>query len=201
MKFLVLLIAVALTVGCASKQTFELAEYNRDHEKIYPPISFTLNDGYVHTDHSCSQYACYTYRDNSDQFLIKELRKTSLFERVDINNAYSEYAFDVKFYDTYKGSEASELSKLMLGAATLFLVPTVSGKKAVFSVSVRHKNKILKEYLYDLEYTEKKSIFVDPESGTKNSIAYFVSRLMSDLEKDKILLRTKPRKFNTDKAA
>ncbi|MDP1521444.1 hypothetical protein Q8A57_10730 [Porticoccus litoralis] len=181
-------------VGCASKQSFELAQYDRYQNPQYPSVSFTLNDGYVASDSGCNQHGCYSYRDNNDFFLISALRNTGLFERVDINNAYSEYTFDIKFYDTFKGSDGAEFSKVMLGAATLFLVPTVSDKKVHFSVSLRHKNEIIKKYLYEDEYTETSSLFIDPQSGSKNAVEYFVSLLMRDLQKDEIFTRGLPNK-------
>lgn len=180
--------------GCASKQSFELASYDRYESPPYPPVSFTLNDGYVASDSGCNQYSCYSYRDNSDFFLLSAFRGTGLFERVDKNNIYSEYTFDVKFYDTSKGSDGVEFSKVMLGAATLFLVPTVSDKTVHFSVSIRHKNNILHEYLYKDDYTKTSSLFIDPQSSSKNAVDYFVSLLMKDLQKDNVFVKNMPAK-------
>ena len=170
--------------ACASKQHFDLAEYERFDSPPYPAISFTINDGYVASDSGCGPNGCYSYRDNSDFAIMSALKESNLFQRVDINNAYSEHVLDIKFYDSHVGSDALEYSKILLGAATLFLVPTTSKKETHFSVSIRNKNTIIRTYSYQAEYTKTSSIFIDPQSAGKNAIDYFVSLMLSDIEKD-----------------
>lgn len=177
-----------LMVACAAKPPFELAPYDKAIDYKYPPISITLNDGYVNTGTGCTQYGCYTYRDNSDFFVANGLRKTTLFDRVDINNAYAEYTFNIQYYDSYTGSEAAEFSKLMLGAATLFVVPTVSDRAVNFAVSVRYKNDIIKEYKYEAKYTKTNSLFIQPGSESLHLIDYFVSLLMQDIQADQLFV-------------
>lgn len=185
MKYYFFVLCALTFSGCASKQVFDVVEYEKSSKPKYPAISFVLNDGYVYRDTSCSQYGCYTYRDNTDKFLEKELKNTQLFEGVEKNSPYTEYSLDIKFYEKYKGSsDTPEFSKMLLSAATLFLVPTSSDKNAEFKVLVRKKNKVIQEYLYKANYEETRSLFVDNESMDKQLMAYFVSLLMSDLDKD-----------------
>ena len=114
-----------------------------------------------------------------------------MFERVDMNNAYSEYRLDIKFNEDLQGSKAAEFSKAMLGAATLLLVPTVSDMEASFSVSVFHKNQVVKRYAYKTQYSRTASLFLDAQDARKKSIKYLVDLLMKDIQQDAIFVEPK----------
>lgn len=165
------IVMVLLVSGCASNTSFPNVTYGRDIEKKYPPVSVVLNDGYVVSSSLCTQYGCETFIDQSGLILLAALRNTSMFEQVDMNNAYSEYRLDIKFNENLQGSKAAEFSKAMLGAATLLLVPKVSDMETSFSVSVFHKNQVVKEYAYKTQYSRTASLFSDAQDARKNRLS------------------------------
>ncbi len=185
-RFTTLIILLLSILGCAAQQPFELSEYDKSQSRIYPAISILLNDGKINSESNCTNSTCYYYRNNDDKFVLTALRGSTLFERVDINNPYSEVSFDITFSDNFAGSEKAEYAKLLLYAGTLGVVPTTSAKSSSFEVTIIKKDKVIKKYQYEASYTETNSILIDPQSGSENVVRYFTSLLLSDIEKDRL---------------
>lgn len=200
--FLFLLIFVS---GCASKQSLELAHYETANASQYPAISFILNNGYlahgVPCYHSTAQHPCYPYIDNKPQILRSILEDTEMFEGVGINDTSSEFVFDIKFREQIEGKESFNFSRLMLGALSALLIPTVNDKKSSFSVAIKYKNKVIKDYVYQGEYTQTLSLFINPDSYKKNVMEYFVSLLIRDIQDDDVFSNVVAGKSNLKRTA
>jgi len=117
-----------------------------------------VNDSYVGLYLRNCNSTCSFSRDNIDYNILFALREPGIFKRVDINNAYSEYVFDIKFYKPDKD------------------------KTTHFDVAIRYKNDIVKQYQYRAEV--RRNLFGDTNIINKNAIEYFVSLFLFDIQHD-----------------
>ena len=173
-----------LLTGCAAQNTFNMKQYQSSGKAAYPPISIMVNDGYVYTDSGCNQYSCYNYADNTHLFILNSLRQSNLFERIDLNNAYSEYRLEIGFTQKSNGSEAGDFTKIMLGALTLFMIPMSYEYTYKAGFTLIHKDKVIAKYEYDRVSNEIKSIFIEPQSAKNNAVKSIVNNFLYDLEND-----------------
>lgn len=193
LSLMLLACCILINIGCAAKQTLPIAKFDKSRAGAYPPISIVVNDGYVNSSTNCvTGGGCYYYRNNDDKFILSALRSSTLFQRVDINNPYSELVFQIKFADFHEGSDSVEFAKLMVYAGTLGVIPTSTKQVSTFEVAIRYRNTILKTYTYEAAYTQTSSILIDPQSYSENAVNYFVSQLLKDLESDRLLIPEQP---------
>ena len=84
-----MLLFVLLLFGCSSNPAPKAAIYKTHSSPIYPPVSLIYNDGFLGN-----------YGDlrtpSTMRGLLAAFRKSNLFERVDIADAYAPYIFDIK---------------------------------------------------------------------------------------------------------
>ncbi|WP_028629857.1 hypothetical protein [Metapseudomonas resinovorans] len=177
-----LVLALALLAGCAAPNKFQSYDYKDGQE--YPYVSVVVNDGYVYQDTSCGQYGCSTYTDESHLYVLNRLRESGKFERVDINNGLAQHKLVVSFERESLGNAGVDFGKLMLGAATLFLLPMPYDYRYQAKFSLMDGNDLVKEYTYRRDSNELAFLFIQVQSAKHNAIKSIVDNFLHDLEKD-----------------
>lgn len=178
---------VLILAGCASKLP-PSKDYKKYDSPIYPSISVTVNDGYVDSSTSCYQYGCYDYVDETSAFLVKELRDADMFKSVQVNNTYEPYKIYANIQRETRGSEAAHLSKGMIMAGSLLIIPVVFTYTYHADFSVYHESELLEDFHYSLDADEVPNLLKSPQDDKKKVIASIVSHFLDDLERTEVLL-------------
>ncbi len=168
--------------GCSSNPTPKAANFKKPASPIYPNVSLIYNDG------DMGEYGDLR-TPSTMRGLLEAFRKSNLFERVDIANAYAPYVFDIKIKESLQDSKM-QYGKLLFSSATLFMIPVSSANTVTMETRIRKKDKIIKKYTHKLDTTETMFLLKDPSKAVANTMELLASRLFSDLEKDNLLQKT-----------
>lgn len=177
-NILILLFAFFL-FGCSSNPTPKAASFKKYASPIYPPVSLIYNDGHM-GDYGDLRTP------STMRGLLAAFRKSNLFERVDIANAYAPYGFDIKIKESISDSTL-QFGKLLFSSATLFVVPVTSANTVTMETTIREKNKVIKKYTHKLDTTETMFLLKDPAKQLAKTMELLASKLFADLEKNNLL--------------
>ena len=172
-----LLFITILMIGCTTIKQ-EKANYIRGDLWKKTPVSVIVNDGYLGGYGDLRTGAL-------TRGIIQSFRKSGLFERVDVNNAYSDYVFDIKLEE--QTPSAAETVGFIASAATLFLVPATNNNTMTMRTTVRSKNKILKEYVHTIDVEERAFLLEDPTKRLYEMMDVLTSYLFRDIQLDGVI--------------
>lgn len=170
-------IAVALCIvigGCATPQTLPVANYSPGNGQ-WGQAGVVVNDGQV--------YASGTYRSQLHVKVLKQLEKSAYFSKLTLNSIYIPQQIRVQITSRPQGSEEAAYGKLLVGAATLFLLPMNQNLDYTASFSVECRGKSLGEWKYEQPVEHTQFLLVEPDAAETNLVESVVSRFISDADK------------------
>lgn len=183
MKFYLLLF-LSLISGCATVVDFQKEEVNS--EITYPPISILVNDGNIKYTTSCMEFGCYTFSKKDSYYILRSLNRANKFQNVAEGHGPYEYRVNIEFTRSQKDSGGVLLSKILIGAVTLFLIPIPSDADFVANFEVLKGKEKIASYRYLEEKQELIWILQSPNRNMDAAAGYFISKFIKDLEKEKI---------------
>lgn len=113
MKNLLLLSVIILAAGCASTNELEQKTFSKTIDGQFVPASLLIDDG-TNGSGNAVDY---------DARIYEHVQISNLFEHLG-TSASSEVSIFAKYNSSSNGSAAGDTTKLLVSAATLFLVPT-----------------------------------------------------------------------------
>lgn len=184
------LAAVFMTLtACQTVNPLKIYSYEKPAAQL-PVVSLVVNNGYVFRMRNCGEYSCSTYTDNTGQFMLDDLRKSGLYERVDWNSPRDALKLDVQLTSQKNENEAWAFTKFILSLGTLFLVPAQQDYKYDVTVDVILAGQKLATYHYQRLVVESTFLFRDAQQDKANVIESVVSELNRDILANKELMAT-----------
>lgn len=177
MRFAVVAMMLVLA-GCAPRELV-VEKYRQYGRSVYPAVSVVVNDGYVPRSRTCVNYACSVHVDRTSAFLVQELRRSNLFERVYINDANAKYKIYISIERT---NDAWQFTKLMFGGATMFLFPITFQSRYEVRAVVVDEGDSLADIRFDLDAEERIVLFVDLDDHKKQVMKAVIARFLKELE-------------------
>jgi hypothetical protein len=184
-KIISFFIIATFVVGCATPQQHKVfvSEYN---SPMFSNVSVRVNDGYVRSDSGTTTGGIYySYTDKAAKFFVDELRRSDLFETVEVNNAYIPLSINVNFQRNIVGSEVWHYSKAMLHFATLMMFPIPLYYEYTAGIDVTYLGKKVNTYNYQRFSTQVDMVYLfrDVQASKQNAVISIVSEFTSDLAK------------------
>lgn len=182
-KFIVLFALVVIT-SCSNAGELK-PQISNLPEKTYPPIAITINDGYVESRLECGAgYTCVPIVDQTSYLFIDQIRQSKIFERVDTNNAYSEYAISASIARQSKESSVSGIGKILVSSASLFVIPMTYEAEMHAVFDIRHKGQIIKNYEYKIKDDYNAFLLKDPDNDKRETINHLANLFLNDIIND-----------------
>jgi len=172
MKKIVVLMMIVLMVGCASTHELEKKTFAKTMDSQFVPVSLLIDDG---TGGSGNAYPY-------DSYIHEHIQLSGLFKGLGSASSAPVSIF-VKYNRSSNGSTAGDTTKMLVSAATLFLVPTRVdwNYELVFTVTV---NGVVKQYRYKDRVQRSMSIV---DSGGKQEVKItqnLVNHFLEEIQKD-----------------
>jgi len=170
-KTVSVLLCMLVLNGCASLQEIPVIEYPAGRE-AFGRAGLVVNDGYV--------YSSGTYVSRTHLEIRDELATSGHFSSIELNSVYIPLQIRVTLTAKPQGSEAESYAKLLVGAATLFLVPLPQNYDYFGEFRVECRGIEHGKWNYQQPITQTQFLFTSPDSGETKVINSFVSRFMHD---------------------
>lgn len=172
MKKLILLSIIILAVGCASISELEQKAFSNTIDGQFVPVSVLIDDG-TNGSGNAVDY---------DARIYEHIQASNLFKHLGASPS-SNVSIFAKYNSSSNGSAAGDTTKLLVSAATLFLVPTRVDWNYELVVMVR-VNDDSKEYRYHDRV--KRSVSIADSNGgqeteiMKNLMNHFLAEIQED---------------------
>lgn len=118
--------------------------------------------------------------------ILKSLRTSGLFERVDINNDYAEFILNVSLSHQIANPGFKHFCKTMLSAGTLFLYPVAYDYHFSMNIDVLQNNRSIASYEYQEDLHDYLCLLEDLTADQNEMIEVLLTRFYSDLQKDQL---------------
>jgi hypothetical protein len=124
------------------------------------------------------------YIDPHMPVILKELRASGLFERVDLNNAYADTVLHVSLSREIVGSDFEQFGKVLLMGGSLMCIPVALNSDFLMTVDVEHHSRVIASYRYQAYLHDYVFLLEDPFEDIHEMIEVLLSRFYHDLQKD-----------------
>ncbi|MCH2158387.1 MAG: hypothetical protein MK096_06380 [Oleiphilaceae bacterium] len=184
------LLTILLLVGCASKQSYQTYKFDAP-TKNFGLATLQVNKGLPVKYERCENGVCTQHQRSHISALWQTIQDSGYFSEVILNpliNKADTHIF-VELNNTIeKGNEATQYSKIVVQALTLYLLPFKYNitHEAKFHVLVN--DQLIKSYDYKIEGSYWYSLFTPGrKTSSEQAAKSFATRFLSDISKDQIL--------------
>lgn len=177
----VLLLSLSVISGCQfSRETTQVADFERNSVSKYPPVSVILD--------RTEMRSTVAYTDMND-YLIKEFRDSRLFQLVDPFDADNPYTVNITVQEQYLDGGFELTMKNIVNIMSLLLIPINYELMYDATFQFEDKDGTLKVYKYSVQADQIGFISVDTRSSKAQASKLLVSKFLSDAQNDQLFKR------------
>ena len=182
MKYFLVIITTIYISACSTMNKTLIVDYKKDIGEKYPPVSIVVNKSYIESAFSCYATGCYSYRDETSNYVFTIFRASNLFSNQYENEVKSPYGIHINTKFTNKDGDS--FGKLMFGILTLFLIPTTDIYVVEVDISVYYHHNKIKSYAYSTEVEDINFLLNNVQQYKKDAMEIILSKFFNDLETD-----------------
>ncbi|KAF0094875.1 MAG: hypothetical protein E1N59_1610 [Puniceicoccaceae bacterium 5H] len=171
-RLLALALPLALGLpGCSTPNQADLTQFNPGGTAIYPTICVLAQNEQL--QHLSNRHA-----------LVDSLKKTHLFEDVEVNSPYADYLLEISLYSELIGSDVANGAKVLLGDSSVGLLPVGVTFHVTGQADFRYRGVIFESIALDFEFETQHSIYNlgSHQTGRLGCYAKAVEIILTELE-------------------